>query len=353
MQSKLLYDYPGKIDQTCPGWEFVPSESKGGMTYNPAEGYYADKGGRLLGPMIKGIEEFEYYCMSFAAECQEDCHWAVMFFDADENLIVSDVYSSIYKDQKNYKVVVYGREGATALQPVFQSVSGVEISNLLIEKISSEAAAECCDDLYKTLPALECIPVPEKMRLLPKTAEALKSEKEWRVVMLGDSIINDTFNSNFQALVQRNYPDSKFKWICSVRGSTSCWFYQEQENFQEYVIDLKPDLLIIGGISHKGDIGAIKKVVDMTREQLGCELALASGPFGYENMTDEDNKFCAMQKQLAHDMNIEFIDMRSGWLKYLESSEKPYEYFYRDVIHGNDRGKQIAGRIIVDHFNIH
>ena len=91
----------------------------------------------------------------------------------------------------------------------------------------------------------------------------------------------------------------------------------------------------------------------MTREQLGCELALASGPFGYENMTDEDNKFCAMQKQLAHDMNIEFIDTRSGWLKYLAASGKPYEYFYRDLIHGSDRGKQIAGRIIVDHFNIH
>jgi hypothetical protein len=60
-----------------------------------------------------------------------------------------------------------------------------------------------------------------------------------------------------------------------------------------------------------------------------------------------------MQKQLAHDMNIEFIDTRSVWLEYLEASGRTYEYFYRDIIHGNDRGKQIAGRIIVDHFNIH
>lgn len=351
--TSILYEYRGKIDQSCPGWEFIPSESKDGMAYNPAEGYYADKGDRLVGPVIKGVEAFEYYCLSFEAECREDCYWAVMFLDAGDNPIVSDVYSSIYKGQKDYKVVVYGREGAVALQPIFQSVSGVEITNLAIKKISVEAAAGWCDELYGTLPELACCLASRRMQLLPETAEALRSGKEWRVVMLGDSIINDTFNSNFQALIQRDYPRSNFKWICSVRGSTSCWFYQEPENFREYVIDLKPDLLIIGGISHKGDINAIKKVIEMTQELVGCEIALASGPFGREDVTDEDNKFCEMEKQLAHDLNIEFIDIRRGWHDYLERSEKGYEYFYRDVIHANDRGKQIAGRIIVDHFNIH
>ena len=72
-----------------------------------------------------------------------------------------------------------------------------------------------------------------------------------------------------------------------------------------------------------------------------------------EVQMNEDNELGVIQKQLAHDMNIEFIDTRVGWIEYLVASGKSLEYFYRDVVHGNDPGKQIVDKIIVDHFNIH
>ena len=46
----------------------------------------------------------------------------------------------------------------------------------------------------------------------------------------------------------------------------------------------------------------------------------------------------------------EFIDMASVWSSYLGASGKPFEWFHRDFVHGNDRGKQIAGRVIETHF---
>lgn len=346
MKNRQLYKYSGKIDNSSIHWEFIPSENKEEMTYNPAEGYYPDKGGKLFCPKISPAKEFRYYSLSFEAECSEDCHWAVIFYDINGEAIVSDIYASIYTDQNIYKVVVYSRENAVSLQPFFQSINGVQISNLAVEEISDNEAAELCDELYATIPPLSYVPLKNRFKLLPKTLGAFKTGGELRVVMLGDSIVNDTFNSNFQVLIKRNYPRSNIKWICSVRGSTGCWFYQEQENFQEYVIDLKPDILIIGGISQNDDIAAIEKVVNMTRQQLDCEIALASAPFGKEEKIEQDNRFAQRERLLAEKMNIEFIDIRKEWIEYLQNCKKTMRFFYRDVIHGNDRGKQIVGRIL-------
>ena len=37
--------------------------------------------------------------------------------------------------------------------------------------------------------------------LPPKTRDALKTGKPWRILMLGDSIMQDTFHSQFHSLV--------------------------------------------------------------------------------------------------------------------------------------------------------
>ncbi len=347
----MLYELNGEISPACDGWEFIPSEAKDGMTFNPAEGYYPDKGGKLMGPVIPGVEEFQHYSLSFEAESRDGGHWAVFFLNDAGKLITADVYASIYNEQKDYKVVVYSRHDAVSMQPFFQSLQGVRVANLRIEKISVEEAAAWCDEIYDSLPPLAYTPPESAMQLLPKTAAALRDGTPWRVVMLGDSIINDTFNGNFQALIKRSMPNSNFNWICSVRGSTGCWHYQEPENYQEYVTDLKPDLLIVGGISQKDDYDAVKKVLSMTRDQLDCEVMLLSGPFGtYEAMTKLP-LFARRLEQLAEEMNIEFMDCCDIWAGYMAKTDIPMEYFYRDPVHANDRGKQIIGRAMNRYFS--
>jgi hypothetical protein len=182
--------------------------------------------------------------------------------------------------------------------------------------------------------------------------------------MLGDSIINDTFNSNFQALLKREYLNSNLEFICSVRGATGCWHYQEPKQFSKYVTELKPDLLIIGGISQNKDINAIRKVIEMTKKQLNCEILFLSGPLGEDwrkydekNLTLElpeqkwqGSAFARKEELLALSMGIEFIDLAQIWHNYLGKSEKPWQCFHRDKIHGDDRGKQIVGRILEKYF---
>ena len=367
MVNKLLYNQPGRIDDTVQGWEFIPSENSGEMVYNEAEGYYPDKGGKLFGPAIAGIKGFSYYELTFTASAKENCHWGVMFYDENNEAIVSDVYSSIYAgDNLKYKQVVYGRENSVCLRPFFQSVNGVKVFDLTVQKISSGEAAKWCDQLYSTLPQLEYTSPVNRLQLLSKTIQAMYTGKAYRIVMLGDSIINDTFNSNFQSLIKRAYPGSNLKFICSVRGSTGCWYYQQKEQFSKYVLEHKPDLLIIGGISQNEDIDAIHKVIEMTKKKNDCEILLLSGPLGIdwrkydkENLLQElaiqqwnEDKFASEQKQLALSMEIEFINLAQIWNDYLGKSQKPWQWFHRDKVHGNDRGKQIVGRIFEKYFSL-
>jgi hypothetical protein len=174
MENKLLYSHSGKIDDTAQGWKFIPSENSGKMVYNEAEGYYPDKGGKLFGPIIEGIKAFSYYELTFTASAKVDCHWGVMFYDQNNEVIVSDVYSSIYAGEGlKYKQVVYGRENCMSLRPFFQSVNGVEVYDFKIQEISSDETAKWCDELYSTLPPLEYIPPVNRFELLPKTIKVM------------------------------------------------------------------------------------------------------------------------------------------------------------------------------------
>lgn len=364
----VLYSCPGKISDKIDGWKFIPSANPGGQVYNQAEGYYPDKGGKLIGPSVTACKnEFQFYLLSFDAKVPNKCYWGVRFSNKDGKLLVSDIYSSVYasKERQHYEQVISGRESATAIQPFLQSKKGIEAWNLQIKSISVEAAGEWCDQLYQTLPPLSYTPPKNRLKLLPKTVAAMKTGKPWRVVMLGDSIINDTFNSNFQSLIMRLYPKSDMKFICSVRGSTGCWYYQNPKQFKNHVIELKPDLLIIGGISHKGNISAIRKVIEMTRKQVNCEILLLSGALG-DDWRKHDlknpslklpmqewsgNKFALKQQQLALTIRVEFINLAQIWHNYLAQSQKPWQWFHRDKVHGNDRGKQIVGRILEKYFS--
>jgi hypothetical protein len=363
----VLYSCPGKISDKTKGWKFIPPANPGGQVYNQAEGYYPDKGGQLLGPSVPVCKnEFEFYLLSFDAKAPENCYWGVFFNDKDDKMLVSDIYASVYagKEKRHYEQVIYGREKATGIHPFLQSVKGIEAWDLQLKLISAKDAAEWCDRLYQTLPPLSCPAPANRLKLLPKTIAAMKSGKPWRVVMLGDSIVNDTFNSNFQSLLMRLYPKADMKFICSVRGSTGCWHYQEPEHLKSYVSDLKPDLLIIGGISQKNDIDAIRKVIVMTQKQIGCEILLMSGPLGKDWRKYDEKKpeaaisaqrwapdpFVGKQRQLAGELHVEFLDTATMWHNYLGQSGKPWQWFQRDAVHGDDRGKQIVGRIIEAYF---
>jgi hypothetical protein len=116
---------------------------------------------------------------------------------------------------------------------------------------------------------------------LEKTKAKLEKGPACTVVMLGDSIIGDTCASNFDLLLGRAYPKCAIKKVVSVRGSTGCWYYKNENHVQEYVLQHNPDLLVIGGISQREDVESIREVIHQCRAKFPqLEVLLITPVFG-------------------------------------------------------------------------
>ena len=179
-------------------------------------------------------------------------------------------------------------------------------------------------------------------------------------MMLGDSIVNDTSSSCWELLLGRMYPRCTITKITSVRGSTGCWWYKEENRVLNYVVTYKPDLLIIGGISNHDDTESIRDVITQVRASINPEIMLMTGPFGtYDPTTDPNwsdtvtpngHGYRSRLMKLAQEEDAEFLDMTGVWGKYLRECGKPRLWCMRDSVHANDRGFQILGRILEAYF---
>jgi len=113
--------------------------------------------------------------------------------------------------------------------------------------------------VYSQMPAVAYKPPVGRWKNLGRTRKLLTKADSLNVVMLGDSIVNDTSRSCWNLLLEKRYPKCKINKITCVRGSTGCWWYKEAGRVKKYVLDHKPDMVIIGGISHRGDVEEVAK----------------------------------------------------------------------------------------------
>lgn len=221
------------------------------------------------------------------------------------------------------------------------------------EKVAAARAA--VGEVRVKLPA-------ERLRRLPKTIEKLKSGEPLRIVMLGDSIINDTARSQWHELLKDHYPRANVVRIVSVRGSTGCNHYKAPGKIDAYVVQCRPDLVIIGGISQHADVDSIRECIQQIRDA-GCqaELMLMTGPFGSadpysgtdwrDKIGDGNNTDYAIKlKALADDVNAEYFDLQMAWGDALRASGKPLAFFKRDPVHANTNGEAILALILEQYF---
>jgi len=192
---------------------------------------------------------------------------------------------------------------------------------------------------------------------LEKTKAKLADGPALTMVMLGDSIIGDTSSSQFEYLLGRDYPKCAIKKVVSVRGSTGCWYYKTDNHVQEYVLQHNPDLLVIGGISQRGDVESIRAVIQQCRAKTpGLEVLLVTPAFGPPHeaggaqLTGPVNPgwdaYRAQLKDLAAQEKCGFFDISVPWWDYLKDSGYALGSFKRDPVHANDRGKQILGHLV-------
>ncbi len=216
------------------------------------------------------------------------------------------------------------------------------------------------DAIYAAMDPLHYAPPPDRWRNLDRTMQRLREGSTLKIVMLGDSIMGDTASSKYELLLQRQYPKCKIEKITSLRGSTGCWWYKQENRVEEYVLKHQPNLLMIGGISQREDVDSIREVIHQVRAKQSPEILLLTPAFGA--ISDKHIKewtfdikpdgadYRARLRRLADEEKCGFVDMTGPWWRYVQESGKDYGWFMRDRVHANDRGFQILGRILEKFF---
>ena len=323
-------------------------------------GFIKFVGNRLESPTFS-VDPLQYYRLDVKLSSPEKLLWGVIFYDVDSTTLLADVYSSIDSSEALQLGSFYFQSKANAHQAQFwlpaREGQSVTLSEVKITTADTKAVKAWADSIYASIPPITYTPAPDRFKLLPNTLEALQLGKNIRVVMLGNSIINDTGNSAWEVLVEDHYPGSDLEVITSVRGGTGCQYYQENNRVDTFVVQYQPDLLIIGGISHGNDTAAIHNVIRQVQQkmQVPPEILVMSGPVGRQgdprtnpefSLPPQPDDFRSQLQAMTTDARVAYFDMKSVWGAYIKQSGKEYDYFLRDPVHANARGRQVLARIL-------
>ncbi len=236
-------------------------------------------------------------------------------------------------------------------------MGGFLLNGTVADAFADMSPLQRIDAIYAAMDPIVYRPPAGRFANIPKTMAKLRDGGELRMVLLGDSIMGNTTSSSFELLMMRDYPKSKIVKIASLRSSTGCKYYKDENRVQDYVLKHNPDLLVIGGISNGGDAEAVRSVIKQVRAQKpDTEVLLLTPVFGA--MRDEHirtftreidtttSNFRFNMQKVAAEEKCAFFDMTSPWWTYIQESGKTPGWFMGDAVHGNSRGCQIIGRLL-------
>lgn len=319
----------------------------------------------LKGPKF-AIDRLSYYRLDFSVKTSAKTMWAMVFFDENGNQLMADIYSSFNASENLSKRIFYFQSKYDAtkaqfwLQPQMESTN-VGIANVKITPVKDLAVInDWADSVYAVIPSIPEIERPaDRNQFIPKTMHALKTGEKLRIVMLGNSIINDTGNSAWEVLLRKAWPRANVEVITSVRGGTGCWYYQHEHRIDTFVVRYQPDLLIIGGISQRNDTAAIHNVIDQVRAKMSPEILVFTGPVGRGGdprsnpeftIPAKEGDYRLMLKDMAERANVGYWDMQTEWGKYIRTSGVSYDFYLRDPVHANAHGRQVLARLMLSYF---
>jgi hypothetical protein len=216
---------------------------------------------------------------------------------------------------------------------------------------------------------------PNRFQYLPSTLRRLLASEDLQAVALGDSIVGDTFGPQYGGIgwhlgtawgveqVALAFNSNIYAGV-SVVGSTGAWFYRLPGNVQTYVLAYQPDLVLIGGISNRGDIDALRDVIAQIRAaRPDTEFILMTGAVNLQSVPSAsvllldtmDASYESSLSRLADEVGAAFINMRGSYDEFIIEANRStaavdQAYFQRDPIHANDRGRAILREIVTSFF---
>jgi len=260
----------------------------------------------------------------------------------------------------------------------FQAKTAAESGNVNIDNVTVTKAASMAqvkswaDSVYAQIPPVQYAPTdPNRFTGLSRTMAKLQAGQPVTIVMLGDSIMDDTSNSTLDALLQGRY-GSQVTIVPAVGSGTSMKDWNNESNWdpnlgylnvQANVVDVQPDLVMMGGISNRTETGSLPCYDDF-RELIDKIRTMVQNDHGYTVdimlltgvLSDygDASGYLAGLEAIAAQKGTAVFDIRSAWNDYLADAAAlgyDHQFFMRDsyLIHGNTFGKQAVGRLLDAH----
>lgn len=199
---------------------------------------------------------------------------------------------------------------------------------------------------------------PDRFRHIPNTMKKLREGGKLKMLWLGDSIIGCTMSSKIDLLLKRVFPKCELQTVASIRSSTGCAWYRQENRVEEWVLAKNPDTVVIGGISN-GKAEYVREVVRQIRARRPeMEILLLTPVFGRmlvaadaeEPWTEEvdfsTDNYRAGLARVAAEEKCAFFDMTGPWGRYVRDAGVTPGWFWGDSVHANERGCQIIGRLL-------
>jgi hypothetical protein len=305
-----------------------------------------------------------FYRLTFESRAASPGYWAVHGFDADGREL-ADNHSSVYAsgDWLRHETFFRGMPGAATCELGFRGREGdMEVRDVAVTPANGGEVRHWSDALYASLPPIAYTPPADRHRLIPRARAGLQGGETVRIVVLGDSVANDLWNTYFDVLVEPVCPGARIEVMPAVVGSKGCGYFVRDAAFQRHVVDLQPDLLMVCTVSNGGGIGPFEALVERVRRSLEAEPVVVSAPLGPDHRfaADDDSErarafvelmlerraFAQEQAALSARLGVAYLDLRNPWVDYLDACDRPRNWFHRDETHANDRGKQVVARMI-------
>jgi len=356
-------------DPRSSGWTTgAPNGRRPGGSWRREGRHIVVRDGWWASPPFE-VESFGYYRVTFRSRGEHPGFCFVEFIGEDGKTLTADCCDGIEpsEDWAARELVFRAHASARLATVRFQDRGGeLQVDEVGVERVGVREAAAWLQRLSEGMPPLECRFDEARWARLAETRRRLRSGLALRVVLLGDSIVNDTGNSLFEVLVRKAAPQARLSVVNSVRSSTGCRFYKDANRVREYVLRYEPDLVIIGGISNDGDAESVRSVVRQVREALAPEPRGGPGAAGtrpeFILMTGavapcesaQEQAWARALARVAEEEGAAFLDMRAAWDRQVEIMSRSTGLpagdaaarLRRDPIHANSRGKVVLGGIL-------